>query len=94
MKLHTAGLATVLEATEGFEDAETSSGNDDLSCFSGFATAFFEAAVGAALEVGAPPPVLHLTVAFSKASVILAFLISATLSMIAFNGLSPTIFMR
>lgn len=49
---------------------------------------------GAALGGGAPMPVLHLTVAFSNASLIFAFRTSAKGSITAFKGLSPTIFMR
>lgn len=52
---------------------------------------------GAALDAalgGPPDPSLHLTVAFSKASLIFAFRTSATLSTTALSGRSPTIFIK
>jgi hypothetical protein len=90
----TAGLAAVLGGADVLDWAGPSSGDGVFSCFRGFEAGFLAAGADAARGGGAPVPALHLTVAFSKASLILAFLMSAILSMIAFNGLSPTIFMR
>lgn len=75
-------------------------GGDSSSCCAavggGFAPTgnfFAEAAAGVGF-VGAGPPVLHLIVALSNASLILAFLRSGRVSIVALRGLSPTIFMR
>lgn len=55
---------------------------------------FFAGAAAGGGFGGAGPPALHLMVALSKASLILAFLRSGNVSIVALSGLSPTIFMR
>lgn len=85
---HTTGLGGGFAVTASFLGAGAS------SSFGGcFVAGFLEGAAAGALG-GAGPPALHLTVTFSKASLILDFRKSAMLSMVALSGRSPTIFMR
>lgn len=85
---HTADLGGGFTVTAGFLGMGVS------SSFGGSFVAGFLGGAAAGTLTGAGPPALHLTVAFSKASLILDFRNSAMFSMIALSGRSPTIFMR
>lgn len=95
MQSHTAGFDVALEGAEaGGDSAAFSSWTTGFSCLSLGAEVVFLLGGATLRDAGAADPTLHLTVAFSKASFILAFRMSAILSIVAFSGLSPTIFMR
>lgn len=76
--------------------ASTTGSSGDGAFAEALGGAFLAGALGA-LAGGAragAAPALHLTVAFSNASFTFAFRTSAIVSMIAFRGLSPTIFIK
>lgn len=83
---------------EGFLSGGDSKGSSSTTTDFGAGDFFLTTAAGGGATdfalVGPAPPALHFTVAFSYASLILAFLTSVTASTTAFNGLSPTIFIN